>query len=142
MDEMNNTVTEEALENVMEVPFEDTPVVETVTTETEELELTAPGDAEVSHEVTSSDVDNISWKDSVELGAKVGVYCGTVVVTTFGIMKAAEWVGNKIGNAINKRSEKKAAEKEKKQQELERIASMTPEEVKAEMDAKAAESQK
>ena len=136
MDDMNNTVTmeEATLENMVEVPFEDTPVVET---ETEELELTAPGDAEVSHAVTSDDVDNISWKDSVELGAKVGVYCGTAVITTFGIMKVAEWVGNKIGGFINKRSEKKAAEKEKKQQELERIANMTPEEVKAEMDAKA-----
>lgn len=133
---MNNTVTEETmLENLEEVPFEDTPVVETETTE--ELELTAPGDAEVPHEVTSNDVDNISWKDSVELGAKVGVYCGTVVVTTFGIMKAAEWVGNKIGGMINKRAEKKAAEKAKQQEELERIAQMSPEEVKAEMDAKA-----
>lgn len=138
MDENNMVVTEETLENLEEVPFEDTPVVET---ETEELELTAPGDAEVPHEVTSDDVDNISWKDSVELGAKVGVYCGTVVVTTFGIMKAAEWVGNKIGGMINKRAEKKAAEKAKQQEELERIAQMTPEEVKAEMDAKA-ESQK
>ena len=134
MDENNMVVTEETLENLEEVPFEDTPVVET---ETEELELTAPGDAEVPHEVTSDDVDNISWKDSVELGAKVGVYCGTVVVTTFGIMKAAEWVGNKIGGMINKRAEKKAAEKAKQQEELERIAQMSPEEVKAEMDAKA-----
>lgn len=133
MDEMNNTVVTE--ETMVEVPFEDTPAVETVTEE--ELEITAPGDAEVPHEVTSSDVDSISWKDSVELGAKVGVYCGTVVVTTFGFMKAAEWIGNKIGGMINKRAEKKAAAKAKQQEELERIAQMTPEEVKAEMDAKA-----
>ena len=97
MDDMNNTVTmeEATLENMVEVPFEDTPVVET-----EELEITAPGDAEVSHAVTSDDVDNLTWKDSVELGAKVGVYCGTAVITTFGIMKVAEWVGNKIGGFI------------------------------------------
>jgi len=132
MDEMN-MVTEETMENLQEVPFEDTPVV---TTESEELVETPVGDAEVSHAVTSDD-DGLSWKQSAELGAKVGVYCGTAIVTTFGFMKAAEWVGNKIGNAINKRAEKKAAAKAKQQEELERIAHMSPEEVKAEMDAKA-----
>lgn len=125
-------VTEE-MDNLVEVPFEDTPAVETVT---EELEITAPGDAEVSHAVTSDD-DGLSWKQSAELGAKVGVYCGTAIVTTFGFMKAAEWIGNKIGGMINKHAEKKAAAKAKQQEELERLANMTPEEVKAEMDAKA-----
>lgn len=134
MDE-NMVVTEETLDNMVEVPFEDTPAVETTT---EEL-VETPAVVDEAPVVTGND-DGITWKNSVELGAKVGVYCGTAVVTTFGIMKAAEWVGNKIGNAINKRSEKKAAkeaEKAKQQEELERIAQMSPEEVKAEMDAKA-----
>ena len=133
---MNNTVTEEVMDNLVEVPFEDTPVV---TTETEELAETPEVVDEAPATVTSND-DNLSWKESAELGAKVGVYCGTAILTTFGIMKAAEWVGDKIGNAINKRAEKKAAkeaEKAKQQEELNRLAQMTPEEVKAEMDAKA-----
>ena len=137
MDE-NMVVTEETL---VEVPFEDTPVVETEATE--ELELTAPGDAEVPH-VTSDGADSPSWKDCAEAGAKIGVICGTSVVVTYGIAQLAVKVGEKIGNAINKRFEKKAAqeaEKAKQQKELERLANMTPEEVKAEMDAKA-ESQK
>lgn len=137
MDENNMVTMEEAtLENMVEVPFEDTPVV---TTETEEL-VETPAVVDEAPVVATSNDDNLTWKDSVELGAKVGVYCGTAVVTTFGIMKAAEWVGNKIGNAINKHSEKKAAkeaEKAKQQEELNRLANMTPEEVKAEMDAKA-----
>lgn len=136
MDENNMVTMEEAtLENMVEVPFEDTPVV---TTETEEL-VETPAVVDEAPVATNND-DSLSWKDSVELGAKVGVYCGTAVITTFGIMKAAEWVGNKIGNFINKRSEKKEAakaEKAKQQEELNRLANMTPEEVKAEMDAKA-----
>lgn len=119
MDE-NMVVTEETLENLEELV--DTPAV-----------------VDEAPVVTNND-DGLSWKDGVELGAKVGVYCGTAIVTAFGITKAAEWICNKIGNAINKRSEKKAAkeaEKAKQQEELERIAQMTPEEVKAEMDAKA-----
>lgn len=134
MDE-NMVVTEETLENAMGVPFEDTPVVET----TEELELTAPENVEVPN-VTDDGGSSPSWKDCAEAGAKIGVICGTSVVVTYGIAQLAVKVGEKIGNAINKRFEKKAAkeaEKAKQQEELERIAQMSPEEVKAEMDAKA-----
>lgn len=131
MDENMVTMEEATLENMVEVPFEDTPVVTT-----EEL-VETPAVVDEAPVVATSNDDNLTWKDSVELGAKVGVYCGTAVVTTFGIMKAAEWIGNKIGTAINKRSEKKAAAKAKQQEELNRLANMTPEEVKAEMDAKA-----
>lgn len=137
MDKNNVVTTEETmLENLVEVPFEDTPVV---TTETAEELVETPAVVDEAPVVTGND-DGLTWKDSVELGAKVGVYCGTAVLTTFGIMKAAEWVGNKIGTAINKHSEKKAAkeaEKAKQQEELNRLANMSPEEVKAEMDAKA-----
>lgn len=113
-------------------------VVTEETTTTEEL-VDTPAVVDEAPVVTNND-DDLSWKDGVELGAKVGVYCGTAIVTAFGITKAAEWICNKIGNAINKRSEKKAAkeaEKAKQQEELLKLANMTPEEVKAEMDAKA-----
>lgn len=138
---MNNVVTEEVMDNLVEVPFEDTPVV---TTETTEELVETPAVVDEAPVVTNDDTMP-SWKDCVEAGVKGGVVIGTTVATAFGITWLAEKAGNFIGVLILNGKKKKAAkeaEKAKQQEELERLAQMTPEEVKAEMDAKAAEAQK
>lgn len=136
MDE-NMVVTEETTENVLGVPFEETPVVETTV---EELTETPVVVDEAPVVTVTTDDSMPSWKDCVEAGVKGGVVIGTTVATAFGITWLAEKAGNFIGGLIlngKKNKAAKEAEKAKQQAELEKLAQMTPEEVKAEMDAKA-----